>query len=339
MALTYVDQLFLPACVPSVQLSIGLPAIALNASLQGALSLNASLSITPPTIALYLAALVELEAQISLGIALGLPSVSFDFAATVDLVAQLELAFALLLDLEVLLAASIGMYAYTYTGVGSSLGAAVTTELASAWPDSQPTNTATTAMIFGADASIPGADDTISGFMNGLTIGSGLVYTAKMSALSELSIVTALAIGQGESGIQAQLDLALSLQAHVAVSPPTLAVTLEAIGKFAAFLAAHASFGPPSVNAAISATADFAASLSARFSFMIDLGAKLSSPGALFCYTYSGLGNAMGADLTSALSATWGDGVTPSTGECLVALLAATDSVTAMVMSGFFGGL
>jgi len=117
------------------------------------------------------------------------------------------------------------------------------------------------------------------------------------------------------------------------------AVTLEAIGKFAAFLAAHASFGPPKVQAAISATADLAASLTARFSFMIDLGLVLSSPGALFCYTYSGLGNALGGDLTSALSATWGDGVTPSTGACVAAILAATDSVTATVMTGFFGGL
>lgn len=337
MALTYVDHLILPAVVPSVQLSIGLPAIAINANLQGALALNAELSITPPTIAVYLAALVEIEAQLTAAIALGLPSVSFDFSATVALVAQLELAFSLLIDLEALLAASIGMYAFTYTGTGDALGAAVTAELASTWPDSQPTNTATTAMIFGGVSTVE--QQAIADFMNGLTVGSGLVYTAKMSALSELSLVTNLAIGQGEAGIQAQLDLALSLQAHVNLTPPTLAVTLEAIGKFAAFLAAHASFGPPSVHAAISATADLAASLTARFSFMIDLGAVLSSPGALFCYTYSGLGNAMGADLTSALSATWGDGFTPSTGECLVALLAATDSATATVMSGFFGGL
>jgi hypothetical protein len=231
------------------------------------------------------------------------------------------------------------MYAYTFTGTGSALGASVTSALATAWPDAAPTNTATTAIIFGADATIPGANAAIADFLNGLTIGSGLVYTAKMSALAELSLVTNLAIGQGVTGIQAQLDLALALQAHVAVSPPTLAVTLDALVKFAAYLRAHIALGPPKIQAALSATADFAASLSARFSFMIALGASLSSPGALFCYTYSGLGNAMGADLTSALSATWGDGITPSTGECLVALLAATDSATATVMSSFFGGV
>src|SRR5665213_3730843 len=125
MPLNYVDSLLLPAIVPSVQLSIGLPAIAINANLQGALSLNASLSISPPTVAVYIAALVEVEAQLALAIAEGCPLISFDFSATVSLVAQLELAFDLLLVLEGLLAASIGMYAFAYVGPGNALGAAL----------------------------------------------------------------------------------------------------------------------------------------------------------------------------------------------------------------------
>jgi hypothetical protein len=337
MALNYIAELLLPPIVPTIEASIGLPAIAINAALQGSLSLNASLEVSPPTVGVYIAALAEIEAQISAAIGLGLPSVSFTFSDTVTLIASLEAAFSILLTLEGLLNAAIGMYAFTYNGVASGMGAAVTTELATVWPDGAPTNTATNAMIFGAVSSV--AQTQIADFMDGLTVGSGLVYTAKMSAISQLSIVTALAAGQGAAGIQYQLDLALKLQASLQLTPPTLAVTLDALLKFSAYLKATIALGPPSVSAAISATASLSAKLSAQFSLLIRLDALLSSPGAFFCYTYSGLGNAMGAALTTALASTWGDGVTPTTGICVAPILAATDSFTFSIMSGFFAGL
>lgn len=337
MALTYVAELVLPAIVPSVQLSIGAPAIALNASLQGSLSLGASLVLSPPTIAVYLAALAEIEAQISGAITLGLPSVSFTLSDTVALVASLELAFSLLVELDALLDASIGMYAFAYSGTASAMGAAVTGELATVWPDGAPSNTACNAMVFGAVSSV--AQGAIADFLNGLQLGAGLVYTAKMSALAALSPVTFQAATQGNAGIQAQLDAALAVQANVQVSPPTLAVTLEALASFAAYLKTTIAIGPPSVQAAISATANLAASISAQFGLLVQLGALLSSPGALFCYTYSGLGNAFGAALTTALASTWGDGVTPTSGACVAPILATTDSFTWTTMTSFFGGL
>ena len=337
MALTYVASLPLPAMVPSVNLSIGVPAIAINASFSGAVSLNASLSVSPPTIAVYLAALVEAEANMTAAIGLGLPSVSFGISDILAFNAQLEAAFGLLVTLEGILSASIGMYAFTYEGIASGMGAALTTELAATWPDGAPTSAACNALIFGAVSSV--AQTQIADFLNGLNVGSGLVYTAKMSAMAQLSLVTNAAIGQGYSAIQAQLDVMAALSANVSLTPPTLAASLTATAKFAAYLSAHASLGPPSVQAAISATASLAASLSAQFGLIIQLGLALSSPGMFFCYTYSGTGAALGAAVTSALASTWGDGVTPTSGICVAPILATTDSFSYGILTSFFGGL
>lgn len=337
MALAYVGSLSLPALVPVVELSIGAPAIAINAQLQGAISLNASLTVSPPTVAVYLATLAEIEAQLTAAIDLGLPSVSFQFSDTVTLIASLEAAFGILAQLEALLTASIGVYAFVYSGTASAMGAAVTAELASAFPDGAPSSAATQAMILGAVS--PASQSVIVGFLNGLQVGAGLVYTAKLSALATLSVVTALAVGQGEPAIQAQLDAALAVQAHVQVSPPTLAVTLEAVASFAAYLRANIAVGPPSVHAAISATASLVASIQAHFGMLVQLGALLSSAGSVFAYTYSGAGSALGVALTSALASTWGDGVTPTSSACVVPILATTDAASWTTLSAFFGGL
>jgi hypothetical protein len=153
--------------------------------------------------------------------------------------------------------------------------------------------------------------------------------------------VTDLAIGQGYSAIQFQLKTALQLLAAMQVSftPPTLAVTAEALTNFSAYLSAHASLGPPSLQAAISATANLAASLQAQFGLIIDLGLALNRYDAqLFVYTYSGTGAALGAAVTSALASTWGDGTTPTSGACVAAILATTDSASWTVLTGFMGG-
>jgi hypothetical protein len=337
MTLTYVASLPLPAVVPSVNLSIGVPAIAINASFSGNLALSASLASSPPTIASSLAALATAEANMTAAIGLGLPSVSFGISDILSFNVQLEAAFGLLVTLEGLLSAAIGMYAFTYSGVASSMGAALTTELATVWPDGAPSSGSCNAMIFGA-VSAP-AQTQIASFLNGLAVGAGLVYTAKMSALAQLSVVTNAAIGEGYTAIQSQLDVMASLAANVSLTPPTLAASLTATAQFAAYLSAHASLGPPSVQAAISATANLAASLSAQFGLVIELGAALSSPGLFFCYTYSGTGTGLGAAVTTALASTWGDGVTSTSGVCLAPILATTDSFTWTTMLGFFGGL
>ena len=347
MALSYVGSLPFPLLCPSVQLSIGVPAISLNASLTGALALNASLSVSPPTIEVYLSALAELQTQLELGISLGVPSVSFGvtveagLAAALALVAQLELGFSLLVVLEGLLTASIGMYAYTYNDIASSFGAAVTSELATEWPDGAPTTANCNAIIFGAASSA--AQSAMTRFLNGLIFGTGLVYTGKLSAMAQMSLVTAAATTQGSSAISAQLTAAAAIvasaQANVSVAPPTLAITAVALANFAANLEAQIKFGPPSISAALSATANIAANISAKFNFMAELGLALDFGGLLFAYTYSGPADTMGAALTSSLATHWGDGHTLTNTDAIISLLAATDSLTYGIMTGFFGGV
>jgi hypothetical protein len=230
------------------------------------------------------------------------------------------------------------MYAFTYNGTANAMGAAITSELATTWPDGAPSSGSCNAILMGAVTPI--AQTQLEAFFNGLTVGSGLVYTAKLTALSALTPVTNAATAQGYAAIQAQLGAALQVQAHVQVTPPTLAITAEALAKFAANLTASLSLAPPSISAALSATANLAASISAQFGLMVALGATLDRYDAeLFCYTYSGAANALGAAVTSALSSTWGDGFTPTSSGCIAGLLATTDAFTWTTMLSFFGGV
>ena len=337
MALTYVAELSLPLLCPSVQLSMGVPAISLNAQLTGNLALNASFSVSPPTVAIYLAALESIQLQLNAAITAGLPSISFSLSDTLTLIADLELAFGLLVTLEGLLGASIGMYAFTWAGTGVAMGAALTAELATQWPDGAPSAGACNAIILGAVSTI--AQTQIIAFLNGLAVGTGLVYTAKMTALSALSPVTAAATAQGNAAITAQLNAALAVKANASFTPPSLGVTATAVAKFAAALRAQLGLAPPSVHAALSATASLAASISAQFGLMVALGATLDRYDAeVFAYTYAGAGTGLGAAATASLATEWGDG-TPTTGPCLAAILATTDGPTWAVMQGFFGGV
>lgn len=337
MALTYVAELSLPLLCPSVQLSMGVPAISLNAQLTGNLALNASFSVSPPTVAIYLAALESIQLQLNAAITAGLPSISFSLSDALTLIADLELAFGLLVTLEGLLGASIGMYAFTWAGTGVTMGAALTAELATQWPDGAPSAGACNAIILGAVSTI--AQTQIIAFLNGLAVGTGLVYTAKMTALSALSPVTAAATAQGNAAITAQLNAALAVKANASFTPPSLGVTATAVAKFAAALRAQLGLAPPSVHAALSATASLAASISAQFGLMVALGATLDRYDAeVFAYTYAGAGTGLGAAATASLATEWGDG-TPTTGPCLAAILATTDGPTWAVMQGFFGGV
>lgn len=336
MALSYVGSLTLSALAPSVYLSIGEVAISLNAALQGNLALNASLSASPPTLATVLAASANFSAELAAAASAipPVPNVSFSLSDCATLTANLNASLGLLVTLEGLLAASIGCYAFGYTGVANALGAAVTTELATQWPDGSPSSGASNAMLFGAVSSI--AQTQLAAFLGGVPLTGGLAYGGKVG-LGIISPVTLNTISQGNTGIQAQLAATAALQASLSVTPPSFAAMISAQAKFYANLQAQASL--PSVQFALSATANAAASLSAKFGALCQLGAALERFDATaFVYTYSGAGNALGSAITSALRTTWGDGVTPTSGACSAALLGSIDSTTWTTLQAFFGG-
>jgi hypothetical protein len=324
---------------PVVGLSVGGPSLTLSASLTGALALNASFSATPPTYAIYLAALEELYAELSLGVSLGVPSCSFGadvsagIAVNADIEASLNASLSLYLpSLLGLLSASIGVYAFTYVGPASGLGATLTTELASTWPDGAPTSGPCDAIILLAPTA---AANVLLAFLNGLgTPGPGLEYVTKLSAISQLSLATAAAMPQAEAAINASLSACASINAtltpQVSVPLPTLAVTGEAVANVTLpSLRAALSRQAPSVGVVLDATASLAADINANFGAMASLGLILGRFDALFgLYTYSGTGTAFGAAVTAGITS-------PAASTAIV--LAATDSISYGVLTGFFG--
>jgi hypothetical protein len=347
-ALVYAGSLPIPGICPQLQLAIGLPAIQLSASLSGALSLQASLTATPPTASAYLAALSTTEGQLSLAAALSLPAVAFDlsvstgleasFAASLALVASFELG----LSLSAFLSASVGIYAFTYEGSGTGLGAALTTALATSWVDGSPTSVSCTAFVLGATSTASGVN--VAAFLSGLSFGSGLTVSPKLASIADLSPLTAGASTQAQASIAAkaaaQARVSASLRARGSVSLPSPQATLTALATYQANLVASLSLAPPSVAVAVSAAAKIAANVSATSGLMAALGACMGRfDETLFAYAYTGTGTGLGAALTTALATTWGDGLTPSSGPCTAVVLAATDTFSVGVLGAFFGGV
>lgn len=90
-------QLTLGACVPSavalvgaLDASIGIELPSIEAKLAGALAVQASVAITPPTLEVQLDAALALVAQLQASIALGLPGISLDVSAMVAIIAELQ---------------------------------------------------------------------------------------------------------------------------------------------------------------------------------------------------------------------------------------------------------
>ncbi len=346
MSLVYVGELPLPLLCPQLNLCIGLPSIQFSADLNASLALTASLSISPPTVAIYLADLLEIEAQLAFSIEFSLPTVQFTLDISLSIEVSLQLSLSLLLNFELglslslFLSASIGVYAFSWEGPGNTLGAALTTELASQWPDGAPTSGACNAIVFGAVSS--SAIINLPAFLNGLNFGPGLVVQAKLGALAALTPLTSKAETQASAAISAKASAQAKVSAALGaqVSIPTPSATVKALANFQANLEASLSLAPPKISAAIAASASISANIQLTAGFMASFGAVFGNFGAeLFCYTYSGTGNQLGAAVTTALTSTWGDMHTPTTGECTAVVLATTDSFSASVVGAFFGGL
>lgn len=336
MALVYVGSLSLMALCPLVADALGEVSIALNAAFEGNLAVNASFSASPPTVGVILTELAEFTSQLTTAFGLGLPMVSFNASMAAALVGKLNAAFGFLATLEVLLAASVGILAFSYVGTANAMGAAVTTELATQWPDGTPSSGTANAMLFGAVSSI--SRQQLPLFLDGLSYAAGLVYAGKI-ALAALSAVTLAATAQGDAAIDAQLAGALALQASLDVSVPEPQATLEAMAEYQATLLADGALALPDVQFALDATASAAAGLSANYGAVLSLGAALARYDAtVFVYTYTGAGNALGAAITTALASTWGDGTTPTNTTCSAALLGAVDAGTWTALGAFFGG-
>jgi hypothetical protein len=126
----------------------------ITAQIQGALALSASLSASPPSISGSLTIVANLKASLEAYLTLGgfvLPTAAITaivslVAQLTALVAQLKANITLMANLTTALSLS-GVLVYTYTGTGTGFGPALTTALATQWPDATPSTDPSNALV------------------------------------------------------------------------------------------------------------------------------------------------------------------------------------------------
>lgn len=287
---------FIDLC-PLVMNSIGEVSVAISAAFTGSVELNASFSISPPSIAGTLAAIADFDTALATGITFGLPTVSFGANASIAAIAKLEAAFGLLVTLDALLDLGVTLFGTAVTGTGVSLGSQLGSEYFLQWPDDTPSAIPANVVLFAAVELpfVPApfnpavAADKLKRYLNGLTWGDDLgdISSRSFGNIGDLVKVAADATVQGNAAIQYQLDQTLTLAAHINVNPPTFAASIEAMAKFQADFIASGALALPRVNFVLNASASIAANLNAKFNAIVQLGLALNSPVAQM-YVYAG---------------------------------------------------
>lgn len=153
----------------NLQLQLG----ALSAQLQGALNIQAALTLTPPSLSGSITIATNLEASLQAYLSLGgYIGVTAAFTAVANLIAdltaleaQLNANISAMVALETAFAQA-GVLAYTYSGPTNQFGPALTTALAGGWPDSTGPSAAANALVLGATSEITGTG--LAAFLSGV---------------------------------------------------------------------------------------------------------------------------------------------------------------------------
>ncbi len=117
------------------------------------ISLSLGISLVLPTIAVAISIALTLIAQFTIALGLSLPSFTLNFAIAIEF--ELVLVLGLLASLQVIIdaIAEESLIAYGWFGSASALGAALTSAVGLAWPDSTPGDAPITAYLFVATTS------------------------------------------------------------------------------------------------------------------------------------------------------------------------------------------
>lgn len=137
MTAALVGNVSIGQVVPTTASLIAAAVADLTARLAGIAQISATISITPPTLALTLVALAEatlaIEAQIAVTAALGLPEVSIDLTAMLAIAADLNAQLALLIGLSLTLGTA-GIFAFTHNGDATTYGAEMQAQVSAVAP-------------------------------------------------------------------------------------------------------------------------------------------------------------------------------------------------------------
>ncbi len=151
--LTYLASVNIGLLCPLVVSATG-PIIAdLQARLAGAIALAARLAIQLPTILTSVAGVAALLLSLEAALTAGLPGLAFQFQAIASALASLEAKLSLLALLTLSMSGG-GAYVYTYAGAGADLGPALTSELATQWPDGTPSSGPANALLMGVTSPV-----------------------------------------------------------------------------------------------------------------------------------------------------------------------------------------
>ncbi len=135
-------------CVLDFQLLLGLFG-EFSARLSAMLKASVNLGLVPPSVAASIEFVAKLDASLQAAIHIGMPSISAKFAASIEariaLIASLSAQVAAALEL-----ATEGFDVFVYTGPGSGLGPALTSQLTAAWPDGAAPGVPCNVMLLGA---------------------------------------------------------------------------------------------------------------------------------------------------------------------------------------------
>jgi hypothetical protein len=119
--------------------------LSLQARLAGFVSMVARFTASPPTAQFGIDAMVSLKATLQAAVP---PVPGFFLSAVAGAMAALNAAAALIVQLQALFGIA-GIFVYKYDGATSQLGPALTTSLASGWPDSSPPTLNANAILLG----------------------------------------------------------------------------------------------------------------------------------------------------------------------------------------------
>lgn len=363
MSLVYAGSFPLEvACSASFSAVVSASA-ALNAALAplqlqitAALGLQVGITLSPPEIAANIELCVSLIADLTLALSLALPSLDFQLSACISLIAELGpivLALQAALALVTSLSANLetgGILAYSYSGTGAAFGPALSSALASGLIDGTPAAGQCAGVILAATASATWAGLS-SFFSGGISTAPGLSLTGSLT-LGELCVSLSAAIDAAILSLtlqlgsyKGQLSAALSAQARLLLTPPSIAGNVTLVADLKASLTAYLTVGGfilPSV--AIEASANIlvqlgktVASLTAQVSALASLTATFATSGIL-AYTYSGPVNGLGPAVAAAIGSGWPDSTT-NTAPANALVLLATAPAAQAGLDVFFGGL
>lgn len=167
MSLVHLGTLTLGQATPMALLasanlnaSIGLALPSITAKLQGLLEIQASLALSPPTLAAQLAAAIALVENLTLAISLGLPGIDFQFAAVAALLAEVQVDFGAIsvsvdfgADFALVLGTG-GIDVYVYEGRVEDFGAELATHLEAGLPGGAAPGDTCDAVILAASSTV-----------------------------------------------------------------------------------------------------------------------------------------------------------------------------------------